>query len=150
MNDPLNVSVELAGVETTIPLLPDADYPVQVAEATIDANKDKSGLNLNLKLVTLNENTSTDGRTVKPNFPLFTVAALQAREDSKDVEAFKRSLGEIVDALFGTTKADRPVFNRDLVTQMIGKQAIATVYADEYPKGSGQFNNKVRRLKKAT
>lgn len=150
MQDPLNVNVELAGVETTLPLLPEADYPVQVAEATIDPNKDKTGLNLNLKLVTLSEHKATDDRTVKPNFPLFMVAALQARDDSKDVDAFKRSLGEIVDALFGTTKVDRPTFNRELVTQMIGKQAIASVVLNEWPQSSGQFNNKVRRLKKAS
>lgn len=146
MQDPLNATVQLKGIDTSIPLLPEGDYVVQVKESSVDPNKDKSGLNWNLKLGLTSPATSVDGRDVKPDFPLFTVFALQARDDSKDVEAFKRNLGQAVDALFGSTKDDRPDFNRDLVDAAVGKTAIATVYIDEY---QGNKSNKVRRLKKA-
>jgi hypothetical protein len=145
MIDPLNVSVPLSGVDTSLPLLPEGDYPVQVVESTIDANKDKTGLNWNLKLALTSPAASVDGREVKVDFPVFAVYALQARDDSKDVEAFKRSLGEAVDAIFGTNMDDRPTFTADLVKQAIGKAVIAQVTINEW---QGAKNNKVRRLKK--
>jgi hypothetical protein len=146
MDDPLNVAVPLAGVETALPLLPEADYDVQVAESSVEPNKDKTGLNWNLKVVTTNGNTSTDGRDVKPNFPFFMTLALQARDDSKDPDAFRRNLAETVDAIFGTSKSDRPDFSRKLVESAVGQKCIAHVYIDEW---QGRQNNKVRRLKKA-
>lgn len=147
LTDPLAVGVKLQDVETTLPLLPEADYQVQCTEASVDVNKDKSGHNLNLKLVLTNPATGVDGREVKPGFPVFAVYALQARDDSKDVEAFKRGLAECVDALFGTSKENRPELTRETVTSMVGRTCIARVVQNEWPQGSGQFNNKVRRLK---
>lgn len=148
LTDPLAVGVQLAGVETTLPLLPENDYRVQCTEASVDVNKDKTGHNLNLKLVTTEPVTAVDGREVKVGFPVFGVYALQARDDSKDVEAFKRGLSEVVDALYGTTKDNRPELTRETVNGMVGRTCIAHVIQNEWPQGSGQFNNKVRRLKK--
>lgn len=145
MQDPLNISVPLAGVETSLPILPEADYTVQVTESTVDPNKDKTGYNWNIKLCTTDTHTSTDNREVKPNFPFYMTLALQAREDSKDVEAFRRNLGEAVDALMGTTKDNRPDMSRELVDSVVGKTCIATVFIDTY---QGRQNNKVKRLKK--
>lgn len=146
MQDPLNVNVPLAGVDTSIPLLPEADYPVQIKESTVDPNKDKTGLNWNIKFATTEPTKSVDGRDVKPGFPIFSVYALQAREDSKDAEAFKRQLGQAVDAIFGTSKDNRPDFNRELVNSAVGRPVIAHVFIDEY---QGNQNNKIKRLKKA-
>lgn len=146
MQDPLNINIPLAGVETSLPLFPEADYSVQCSEATVDPNKDKNGYNLNLKLCTTETHTSTDGREVKPNFPFYFTLALQAREDSKDVEAFRRNLGEAVDALMGTTKDNRPDMSRELVNSLVGKSCIAHVVVDTY---QGRELNKIKRLKKA-
>lgn len=148
MQDPLSINVPLQGVETTLPLLNEGDYLVQVAESSADPNKDGTGLNWNLKLALVDPTIAVDGRTVNPNFPLFAVYALQARDDSKDKEAFMRSLGETMDALFDTDKSTRPALTAATIQDAVGKKAVATVYLDEYPKGSGNKNNKVRRLKK--
>jgi hypothetical protein len=144
MLDPLSISITTAGVETSLPLLPEADYIMQVSESSIDPNKDNNGLNWNLKLVTTTETTSTDGRTVKPNFPVYTVSALQAREDSKDKEAFIRGLGQNIDAIFGTDKTTRPDFNKALADAALGKTVIAHVIIDTY---QGRQNNKIKALK---
>ncbi len=121
---------------------------VQCVESSVDPNKDKTGLNWNLKLATTSPATSADGsREIKPNFPVFTTLALQPREDSKDTEAFKRNLAEAVDALFGTTKENRPDFNRELVSSAVGKTCTAHVYIDEW---QGKQNNKIKRLRKAS
>lgn len=146
MQDPLNVAIPLAGVDTSMPLIPEQDVLVQIVESSIDANKDKTGLNWNLKCASTAPLTSTDGRDVKPNYPFFTTFALQARDDSKDTDAFRRNLGEAVDAIFGTTKENRPDFNRELVNSAVGKTVLAHIYIDEY---QGRQNNKIKRLKKA-
>ena len=147
MTDPLQVNVALDGVETSIPLLPEGDYQVQVKESSVDSNKDKTGLNWNLKLGLASATTAVDGRAVNPDFPLFAVCALQARDDSKDPEAFKRQISSVVDALFGTDKTNRPNFTAELVQTAVGKLAMAHVIIDEY---QGQKNNKVSRLKAVT
>lgn len=146
MQDPLNISVPLAGVETSLPLLPEADYSVQVSESTVDPNKDKTGYNWNLKLCTTETHEAVDKREVKPNFPFYYTLALQARDDSKDVEAFRRNLGEAVDALFGTSKENRPDMSRELVDSTVGKKCIAHVFVDNY---QGRDLNKIKRLKPA-
>src|SRR5882757_6592759 len=147
MQDPLQVNVALAGVDTSLPTLKEGDYKVQVAESTIDPNKNTDGLNWNLKLATTEPSVAVDGRDVKVNFPVFAVYALQPAKDSKDVDAFRRNLGQAVDAIFGSNKDNRPEFSHALAQQAVGKLVIAQVYPDEYPKGSQQFNNKVRKLK---
>lgn len=144
MLDPLSLNIATAGVDTSMPLLPEADYILQVGESSIDPNKDQNGLNWNLKLMTTTENTSTDGRPVKPNFPVFTVCALQAREDSKDKEAFIRGLGQNIDAIFGTDKTNRPDFNHALAQSAVGKLVIGHVIIDTY---QGRQSNKIKTLK---
>lgn len=145
MEDPLKVNIQLAGVETEIPLLPEADYVVQCTESSIDPNKENIGLNWNLKLALTQSATAVDGRIVQADFPLFAVYALQAREDSKDPEAFKRGISGAVDALFVTDKDSRPEFTLELVQQAVGKVCVAHVVQDEY---QGRKNNKVKSLKK--
>jgi len=148
MLDPMSVNIDLQGVDTNVPVLPESDVQLQVVESTIEANKDRNGNNWKLKLATTTPTTSVDGRELKPNFPVYHMCALQAREDSTDPEAFKRSLCETVDAIFGTDKTNRPAINKALIEASIGRLVIGHVYPDEYPKDSGKFNTKIRRLKK--
>lgn len=147
MQDPLNVDIQLEGLETSLPLLPDGDYAFQVVESSIDANKDKNGLNWNLKLALTNPATAVDGRDIQPNFPVFAVLALQAKADSKDVDAFRRSLGEAIDAIYQTDKTNRPNFTRILATEAVGKLVTGQIYIDQF---NGRQSNKVKRLKPAT
>lgn len=145
MNDPLKINVQIGGIDSSVPLLPEGDYQVQVVESTVEPNKDKTGLNWNMKLGLAGAATAIDGRPVNPNFPFFMVLALQAREDSKDPEAFKRSLCDAVDAIFGTDKTNRPDITLPTIQSAVGKLVMAQVILDEY---QGVKNNKVRRLKK--
>lgn len=148
MLDPMSVNIDLQGVDTNVPVLPESDVQLQVVESTIEANKDRNGNNWKIKLATTNPATAVDGRELKPNFPVFHMCALQAREDSTDPEAFKRSLCETVDAIFGTDKTNRPAINKALIDAAVGRLVVGHVYPDEYPKDSGKFNTKIRRLKK--
>lgn len=146
MNDPLNVNIQLKGVDTDLPLAPAADYPLQIVESTIDPNKDQSGLNWNLTLSTVAPITAIDGRDIKPNFKFFHTVGLQPGKDSKDPEGFKRPLGEAIDAIAGSTKDDRPDFNMEFVRSAVGKTVIGQVFIDEW---QGTKRNKIKRLKKA-
>lgn len=103
-------------------------------------------MNWSLKLALTAPATSVDNKPINVNFPVFMQLALQAKEDSKDPDAFRRSLAETVDALFGTTQDNRPELSHDLITQAVGKVVNAQITIDEY---EGRKSNKVRRLKKA-
>jgi len=142
--DPLSIQIQTAGVDTTLPLLPEADYLLQVVESTIDANKDGNGLNWNLKLATTSEVTAVDGRTIKPNHPVYVTSGLQAREDSKDKDAWLRGLSATMDAIFQTDINSRPAFNLALAQSAQGKTVIGHVFIDTY---QGRQNNKVKTLK---
>jgi hypothetical protein len=148
MQDPFAQDVNLQNVETTLPLIPDGDYVLQCVESAVEPNKEQSGWNWKLKLVTTEPVTAVDGRPVNPGFPVFVTQACQAKADSKDPEAFKRGLAETIDALYASTKEDRQPFAKPAVEGAIGKLVKGTIYMDEYPVGSGNKNNKVRRLKK--
>lgn len=148
MQDPLALNIPLANVETTLPLLPEGDYVFQVTEASADPNKDKNGLNLNLTLALQSPVTAVDGREIPVNHKVYATYALQAREDSTDKEAYQRALGDVLDALFLTDKSNRPALTHPLIQDMVGKSVLATVYLNEWPEGSGNKNNKVRRLKR--
>lgn len=147
MTDPLSISVPLQGLETGLPLLPEADYEVQCTESKVEPNNRQDGFNWNLQLNTTQPTKANDGRDVQPNFPLFVTMALQPAPESKDPDAFRRNLGSTVDALFGTSKDNRPDFSAEVVNGAVGRKCIAHVYNEEYPKGSGQLFNRVRRLK---
>lgn len=149
MNDPLNINIPLEGVDTSLPLLPEQDYQLQCAESTVVPNKRKEGYNWSLVFHTTEPLTAVDGRDIKVNFPLYMQIALQPAEESKDPEGFKRQLGQAVDALFGTTKENRPAFDMAMVKSAVGRIVLATTKNDEYPQGSGNKSTKIARLKKA-
>lgn len=144
MIDPLNVNIPLAGVEKELPLLPEADYLMQITKSEIAPNKEQTGLNWNLELSSTTPATSPDGRNINPGAKVFATYALQARSDSKDPEAFQRNLCEAVDAIFGSTKENRPTLSKELIDAAVGKTVQAHIYIDEY---QGRHNNKVKNLK---
>lgn len=145
MTDPLNISIQLDDVDSDFPLLPEGDYPFQIAASTIEPNKDKTGHNWKITLALTTPSTAIDDREVKVNTKIFDMAALQAREDSTDADAFRRGISERVDAIFGTAKANRPAFTKALVDEALGKPVIGHVYIDEY---QGKKSNKIKRLKR--
>lgn len=147
MTDPLNINVQLNDVDSDFPLLAEGDYPYQVSASTIEPNKDKTGYNWKIVLALTAPAMSVDReREVKVNTKVFHIVALQAREDSTDPDAFRRGIADTVDAIFGTTKTNRPNFTAATVTDAVGKTLIGHTIIDEY---QGRKSNKIKRLKKA-
>lgn len=148
MEDPLNISIETTGVETDFPLLPEGDYFYQVVESAPKANKDNTGYNWNLKLALRDPATAIDGRPIAVNTLVFMLIALQSSgKEGVDPEGFKRNIAQALDAIFATTKENRPAFNKATWEAALGKVVKAHIYIDDY---QGRKSNKVKTLKVAT
>lgn len=150
MQDPLSIELKQAGVDTTFPLMAEGEYEFQIVESVPKPNKREDGYNWNLKLASTAEIPNVDPAKgpIAPNSNVFHTVALQAAPDATDPQGFRKSIASTTDAIFGTDISNRPDFNKELWESAVGKTVKAHIYVDEYPKGSGNFSNKVRRLKK--
>lgn len=146
MQDPLSINIPLAGVETELPQLPNADYPLQCTDSKIEMNSRQDGYNWNLEFTVQQNVTAIDGRQiVAGKFKLFKPVPLQPAPDSKDPEGYTRLIAEAVDALFGTDKSARPAFSAEVVEGAKGKLCVGTTKNEEY---QGRTSTKLARLKK--
>ena len=145
MIDPLSFQINTKGVDTTLPLLPEADYVLQISDSSIDANKLQTGGNWNITASTTSEIQALDGRPVKPNFPLYAMpCALQAKEGTKDPEGFKRGICSNIDAIFQTDMETRPDFDNELVKAAVGKLVIGHVTITTH---EGKQRNQITSMK---
>ena len=147
MEDPLNISIETEGVDTSYPVLPEGDYTMQITESAPKPNKREDGHNWTLKLVTTDPAVDTKGKPVSPGMAVTMQIALQPGPDATDPQGFKKGVAAAQDAISGTNESNRLKFNREYWESCVGRQVKAHLYVDEYPKGSGVFSNKVRKLK---
>lgn len=145
MQDPLSINIPTTGVDTSFPLMAEGDYEFQIVESAPKPNKRQDGYNWNLKLASVAAIPGVDGRDLAPNANVFHTIALQPAPDATDPQGFRRGIADATDAIFGTTKDNRPDFNKELWEAAVGKRVIAHVVIDEY---QGNKNNKVKRLKK--
>ena len=150
MNDPLSLNVQLAGVDTRMPILPETEYLFQFAKAQVVPNKDETGRNLEVTFNLAQEATSTTGKAIAPGFPIKSYYPLQASEKSKSPEFFREQLAGLIDAVFGRDPEDhanRPDLTGELVQQMLGRNVIAKVVIDNF---NDRESNKISRLRAAT
>ncbi len=146
MNDPLNVKVPMRGVNTQIPLLPEKEIRLQVAESTIDPNNANTGLNWNIRFGTTTPETAVDNRDVPPGHAIFHTCSLPSETDDAKTFTFKqRFLGELMDAIDGTNEDTRGDFDHAYAAACPGKFIRATPVVDTY---NGRQNNKLKNLKK--
>jgi len=149
MDDPLNISVDTADTDTSMPLAPAGDYECQVTKSSIDPNKARTGHNWNLELKTTAPVTTVEGKTLDHMTFFVNNIGLQPSESAKDPEGFKRNIAAATDAVLGTSKGSRPRFDRNVVEQALGKTVVARVVIEKNPN-SGEDVNKVSRMKKVT
>lgn len=149
LTDPLNISIEGRGEDTSMPYLAEGNYPFQIAESNMRVNKKQTGHNWHLKFALTAPGQTPDGKEVKVNTPVFVDIALQPAEDAADPNGFKRQIFQMMDGIMGTTKDTRGTFNKEFIDSCVGRNVTAKVVVEEYPTGSGQFNNKVRNVKPA-
>ena len=127
MSGPLNLNINLAGVDTSRPVVADGtDTPMTVVEVSVDENRAKTGHNLVVVFATTQPVQSTKGKTINPGYRLTKYYPLQA--SPKQVESGMGDrpaidLAMLVDALFGTDMTNRPNLDAEVIRQMTGKTA---------------------------
>lgn len=141
MIDPLNFSLPTQGVETDFPLLPEGDYPFQIAESVIEGNKDQTGFNWKMGLTLTQQVTGVDGRLCKVGTKMSDYTALQPKADAEDKDAYIRMIGQKQDAITGSTKDNRAIFDNAFVSSVIGKTVVCHVTIENY---QGKNNNRLR------
>ena len=144
MTDPLeSLNISGRGVDTSYPLLEEADYEFQIVESTVVPNKAQSGFNWRMKLALTEPGKAVGGGTIAVNSPVFHLRALQPSDQAEDKEAYKKGIFADVDAIFGTNESNRPDLNRATVEGSVGKRVKARIIIDEY---QGNKSNKVKKL----
>lgn len=150
MEDPLNISVPLANVDASYPLMPVADYQFQVTESVVEPNAEAkkgngTGRNWRVQVATTSPITSVDGREIKVGTKLNIYGALQAKDDSEDKQAYVRGLCNIVDGIYGTDKSNRPDLSGEVITGALGKTVIGRVTITKDNQGHDQNNVRLKK-----
>lgn len=155
MSNPLaafGIDINLAGVETGMPILVTGHYPVEVDEVSVEDSKNTPGnRNLLVKMKLAGPATSIqgqkEGRTndVKAGFPLRLYLPLQQSE-KPDAPDYRKRIAEFQDAVEGTdVKTRNPEFNP---FDYKGKIFVVQVAVDNDPE-FGMTNN-IKKLSKMT
>lgn len=132
-------NMDLSEVSTGMPVLPQGLYEVEVLESKSETNKKGTGSNWKLKLGLTQPTTSLDGKSVNPNFPIFTTISLVQTEKYDP----KQNLASFLECFTGT-KAHKLLPFEQFVS-MRGNIRLGVKTSDEY----GQQNVIARWIKKA-
>lgn len=149
LTDPLQIHIPTAGVDTSILLAPEGDYVFQITSSVFKESSFEEGLMVwEPALASTQPITTPDGKTIPPNtrFYLQYPCDLAERKEPKYPGQWIKSLCKVVDAIFGTTDADRPDVTKDLLDSATGKLVLGHVVIDTDKQRVSR--NKVARLKK--
>ena len=113
-----NINIDLAGVDTSMPVLETGHYILEVDTVEVKENKEKTGNNLVVACKTCAPANSVQGRAdgkvedIKAGFPVKIWLPLRQSTKSIDAPDFRKRLAEFQDAVEGSTKETRnPDFN---------------------------------------
>lgn len=130
MSNPLNLNLNLKGVDTSYPALAVGDYRAQIAGYEIKESSKTPGLfMLNIKLETLEPANDAKGKLLDPPFKFSSNLTLPGAPGAEpDHEEMRlKSLASFVDAVFNATAETRPDLNDETLNQLIGKQVIVKI-----------------------
>jgi len=109
--DPLGLGLDLSGVDTSRPALPEGMYILEVGEVKREENKKKDGFNLLVLFKTTSESPDVTGeKTIAAGFTVRKYYPLQQSANEKAPD-FKADLARLQDAIEGTEQGNRPPFN---------------------------------------
>ncbi len=127
---------DLAGVDTSRPVPVAQVYLAEITGISREPNKDKKGFNLNVEITlqgdVVSEADANGDTKAMQDVKLTTAFPLQAKPGGKDPEWFKKNLATFVDAVLGTTIADRP--NKPDWNAMRGQTVMVETTNDTDPK----------------
>lgn len=149
MEDPL---VQTSGLDTSYPILPEAEYEFQIIESIRKPNRENSGYNWHMQLALMLPAISVDGRPINPNYPIFIDCPLQAKPDAKDPNWFRGNIGAHQDAIFGcdkSTRQDLTMNGEHGINQAVGRKVMVMVKIETNDK-TGQQGNRAGKIRPVT
>lgn len=115
-DDPLGIGGDLNAVDTSMPVLTEGLYELEVDDVSVKENKAGTGRNLVVRFKTTQPATSVQGaergeeHDINPGFPVSCYWPLQ-QSDNPDAPDFLQRHAEFQDAVLGTEKGNRPQYN---------------------------------------
>lgn len=136
------LSLRLNEVDTSLPLLAEDTYILQIEAAELVPSKDNpSLLNLKVQFVTTSEATDDKGKTINPGYKLtrFYPIPSELRDQDKN-DMFLRGLTLLALAVCDlknteSDKAKLPEFDEAFIAEMAGKQVKAKVKTSKTKEG---------------
>jgi hypothetical protein len=139
-NQPLNISVNLSDVTTTVPLIVDGTM-VKVRLKNISQTEREGNPVIKWEFTLSEPAPTTDGLQVQPGFPLFVNFNISH-------EFLVQKMARFMDAFLGTGDANnkkgkppRPQLNAETVTRMLGTEAIARISVQKSKKSDYEGND---------
>lgn len=112
MDTPLDLTIDLNGIDNSRPVLLAGVYEMVIKSVEILANKQQTGRNMLVEFATVHNETSVSGQKegkqgdVNPGFTVRKYYPLQQSENPKAPD-FRKDLCFLHDAVHGTTAANR-------------------------------------------
>jgi len=127
----LNLNVQLADVDTSMPRLASGDQAIRIDSLEVVESKKTPG-NFNLMTIfsTTEPAASTRGDVINPGYKLRRYYPLQQSE-TEGAPDFKRDLAVLIDAAMGTNQSDRPELNDETARLLIGRVVSARIKVSE-------------------
>jgi hypothetical protein len=123
---PLSISLNLSDISTTVPLIADGTM-AKVRLKNISQTERDGNPVIKWEFTLAEPALTTEGDQVRAGFPLFTTF-------DTSHEFLMQKMARFVDGFLGTGdannkkgKARRPTFNAEVVSQMIGSEAMAKI-----------------------
>lgn len=130
--DPLGLGIDLSGVDTSRPALPEGMYVLEVKDVKREQNKAQTGFNLVVAFATTSDSPDVTGeKNIAAGFQVRKYYPLQQSDNAKAPD-FKADLARLQDAVEGTEQGNRPPFNP---FNYVGRQVMAKLKVettDEY------------------
>ena len=109
--DPLGLGLDLSGVDTSRPLLPEALYILAIDKVELKENKRQDGKNLVVTFKTTSDAMDVTG--ARPISAGFTITKYYPMQQSTNEKApdYRVDLAKLQDGVEGTKQGERPPFN---------------------------------------
>lgn len=110
-SDPLGLGLDLSGVDTSRPVLPEQVHVLNIDKVEVKDNKAGTGRNLVVTFKTVNDSPDATGaRIISAGYPIIKYYPLQ-QSDNEKAPDFKADLARLQDAVEGTKQGERGAFN---------------------------------------
>lgn len=133
--NPLDLNIELAGIDTSMPRLKPGNYLASIKEVKIEQNKAGTGQNMLVVFSTMEEAPSLTDDIIPAGWTLSKYYPLQQSENEKAPD-FRRDICRLIDAAFNITDdSERPALTGQTLAQLVGQEValkVRTRESEEY------------------